>query len=278
MKRLIAIVFFTITNLGFAQSYKPLLEEGKFWDVICWQGGISNTYGKRMFVQGDSIFNNITYKIIKYHPMLGNYGGVFYPRQINEAVTHIEGLMREDVQNKKVYSLIGSDDILIYDFNLNVGESIAIFGENRTLLEIEDYIYPDGTIVKKFNFENYYNSPSFYIEGIGSCDYLLNTFSPHFEDGCSLENFQTLSKTDLINDSQIEIIPNPFQDSFSLNIKNDSAIISSLEIYNVLGENLLSISNVYQENFINLKFQKGIYILCVISNDGKIFTKKLIKE
>ena len=33
-----------------------------------------------------------------------------------------------------------------------------------------------------------------------------------------------------------------------------------------------------KENFIDLNFQKGIYILCVISNDGKIFTKKLIKE
>lgn len=297
MKRLIVIVFFMITNLGFTQSYKPLLEEGKFWDVFFYHFQNIGCYapGQRQFIEGDSLINGVSYKIIRAHNFLLSGPCIAEPYQILEP-THIIGFMREDIVEKKVYtyfdpniiypypfSIFSNEEILTYDFNLQEDDIFQIpYLDNMTgtIDTIEDFIYTDGSIVKKFNFQNHLAlNEDYYIEGIGGTEGLMFPFGFDFETYSFLFDYGiTMDINSLISNNQLNISPNPFDDYIHLKFTNKPSEINRVEIYNVLGENLLSVSNLNQENFIDLKFQKGIYILCVISNDGKIFTKKLIKE
>ncbi len=82
----------------------------------------------------------------------------------------------------------------------------------------------------------------------------------------------TASISDVV-DSNFTIYPNPA--NHIVNISSDRSF-EKIEVFSITGK------KVYSENYIQAipvsPLKSGIYILKVISNDGKIITRKLIKE
>lgn len=91
-----------------AQDYKPLLDDYNEWQVThCYYGCLTDAY----YTDGDTIVDGMNYKILDgYH---------FISRTF---------LLREELVAKTVYlkflQASGNEEYLLYDFSLNVGDSI----------------------------------------------------------------------------------------------------------------------------------------------------------
>jgi hypothetical protein len=72
------------------------------------------------------------------------------------------------------------------------------------------------------------------------------------------------------NEKQIELYPNPSSDVLHLNLKNDK-LVSSIEIWNVFGQKLISKTVTNHEEIIDFslrEFPQGAYYIKVIKSDN----------
>ena len=93
-----------------------------------------------------------------------------------------------------------------------------------------------------------------------------------FVDDVKITTTGTLATAENISDNGITIYPNPINDI--LNIKTDKKI-SEVKLYSIEG----SLLKTTKEKTINMsKFAPGNYVLQISLEDGKQFTKKIIKQ
>ena len=230
-------------------------------------------------MNGDTIFNSLTYKKI--------YRTTYYlTNQFMQPIqyfplqsTTYQGALREDTINKKVYFRIdtASADTLLYDFNLNIGDTLP-----PTFCVIEN-TYPDTFIVTGFDslaingdyhkvfllnnttmsYGNTWGTP-WLIEGVGSNRGLIEDIYDFFEGGPSLRCYSrnditytfgyTPAPTPPNSSTPCEIVPlavneidypellisispNPSNGFFTISSQEK---ITSIEIYNTLGELIFS--------------------------------------
>ena len=104
MKKLlfIAIVLFGGHTL-FSQDYAPMVSEDHRWHVR--QGGFI-IFNSDMFLSGDTLIGEVTYK--KFIAIL----------DIAPNSPSLEALIREDVDEEKVYVYYQGEDKLLYDFDM----------------------------------------------------------------------------------------------------------------------------------------------------------------
>ncbi len=129
MKNLSLLLFFLLLqNPGFSQSYYPVLSDTAIWNVVI-GGGLSGSTIP-FSVNGDSIANNISYKIIRWS-------------------SGTKALMREDTAQKKVFFKrtygIGSVDtaeFVMYDFSLLQNDSILLHSTNLG----DNFSHPPDTL------------------------------------------------------------------------------------------------------------------------------------
>lgn len=94
-----------------SQNYTPLLGQTNEWQLTsCYEG---DCFTDIYFTNGDTIVNNLDYQILDgYHYINRNF------------------LLREEVSEKKVFVTVilpnRVEEFLLYDFSLNVGDSIQI--------------------------------------------------------------------------------------------------------------------------------------------------------
>lgn len=132
MKKFILFFLFFFT-FNSAQTYIPLLQNGNvWWEIeVDTSGNSYYSYTKvKYFFQGDLLVSGLIYKKLYRNQYAGTFlngGGPFnspyWPLDNpNEFVTYL----REDVDGKKIYRLQSPDgeEKLIYDFNLNIGDTI----------------------------------------------------------------------------------------------------------------------------------------------------------
>lgn len=112
-----------------------------------------------------------------------------------------------------------------------------------------------------------------------SCDATsLKVELENYSSVIALVDYQTsnfLLSTEDLDIEMTEIYPNPFKNKITL---NTNSVLQAIEVYDILGKQMLKTNNklVFESRAINLK--SGIYILRLTDVDGKIITKKLIKE
>ena len=91
-----------------------------------------------------------------------------------------------------------------------------------------------------------------------------------------LPTSQSLSiSNEELNESSINIYPNPAEDSFTIKFQNLKT--TKVEIYNILGE--LIYQNSQKRNVIevkNIRFETGVYLVKAFSNDNKVLYSKLV--
>ncbi len=152
-----------IANYG---NYVPLVHEGndrQKWNVVYIA---SMNYPNDYFTEIQSIRDNI------------NLDGVDYKLVWTEDVydsKRIAGAVREE--DKRVYlrrkwSQSYEEEVLLYDFNLTVGDTVTVnwFGETLMVLE-ESEVEVNGTMRRKLIF----GPDEYWIEGVGSSYGFLNS-------------------------------------------------------------------------------------------------------
>lgn len=134
---------------------------------------------------------------------------------------------------------------------------IACFWEafpNKTNVQIMNLIR---------NYSDKYNNPT------DQYGYGIPDFEAAYNTVLSLQDFDVFSK--------IKISPNPVKDFFSISKNNILLTDYSAEIFNILGQKVIELSN-FSSNKIDISFlEKGIYLL-KIQKGNQHKTIKLIKE
>jgi len=153
-----------ITNYG---NYVPLVHEGndrQKWNVVYILA--NDNYPNDYHTEIQSIRDNI------------NLDGVDYKLVWTESVydsKRIAGAVREEdrrVYYRRKLSQSYEEEVLLYDFNLTVGDTVTVnwFGQPLTVIE-ETEVEVDGTMRRKLVF----GPEEYWIEGVGSSYGFLNS-------------------------------------------------------------------------------------------------------
>jgi hypothetical protein len=246
----------------------------------------------RDFIEGDTIINSVEYFKV-YQSGYSYYG--YIPNGDIYTYEHVlHGFLREE--NNKWFTLFENQDTLLFDFNLNVNDTVISaytysFADPIMVTAI-DSVLIDGEYKKRMQLNGM--GAEFIIEGIGATSGLFENmffFEWYSELVCYAKNGVSVWGTpteecDLavnINENQGDenpcvISPNPGKDFIMLSIPPGLGKVEIILI-NLLG------GIVYQDSFIgpssnkiNLNdFPAGFYLV-IIKSKGLRQTTKLIIE
>ncbi len=292
MRNLLAILNILFLIPTIAQEYKPLLDNDNEWQLTsCFNGCITDMY----FTNGDTIVNGMEYKVLDgYHYISRTF------------------LLREDVASKKVYlNLVarsGNTEYLLYDFSLQVGDSIDIknpispFPAEAGYFEVDSII--NRPLVDGSEYRHFYLSPTAsntissntaaWVEGVGSLS-LINAPGgyPDINDAghlsCFFKNGELFySNLDSITrcESRVLSVENNYNslEKVTLNtLINDGLCemyntenIRFVDVFDLHGRKLSETRNNGQ-NQLNLSFSNvssGMYLVVAYSDT---FEKKVFK-
>ncbi len=197
---------------------------------------------------------------------------------------------------------------LLYDFNLNAGESWELYiddsnGPFEIYVDSVKHIELNGDSLKVqfISFDDIYiDMGDSIIEGFGSsrcmfpkvsiCDYgygPLRCFENielgieyNFTNGMACDTMYSLVNLDeKLVDEKIKIYPNPITNTLRISSNENGKRNYIVELYSVIGEkiNEFKYYNIEIAEIDMSNLQSGIFIVCVINEDGK-FVKKIIKD
>lgn len=296
------LLFISLSIKAQTWVYHPFPQTNSYWDLsqsyYCWTG-VPTQIGQyySIFVSNDTLIGTETYHKL-FIPYLKSDSTGCSSASVTQGI--YRGCIREDNAAKKVYYIqpMLSTEKLLYDFNLQVGDTV--FGQLETLGPKDTVISIDsietwgsgGGWVKRWLINSCYNI--YIIEGVGSTYGVIEP-SP----GCGPDNMErdimcavcqtstsgfyypAITDCDMITsinsvseEINFEIFPNPSNGSFQIDLKNN--LFQELIISNLLGEIILkekirSMNNVSINNLDN-----GIYILTIVDIDGKKVNRKII--
>jgi hypothetical protein len=297
MKKILLLLFIiTFSNHLYSQDYKPLLDHYNEWILTyCFNNICTPDY---YYTNGDTIVDGMNYKVLDgYHYISRGF------------------LLREDVVQKKVYLktiLPGiTTDHLLYDFSLEVGDSIDIKNPYTPFPTDAGYYKVDSIIPRPLvdanNYKHFYLSPTItnttsinnaiWVEGVGSLSLINAPGGDPITNGvgrvaCMFKNGVSFySDLDIIDEcepyffldipsftdemSAIKVIITPTTNIFEIiNIEN----ITAIDLYDLKGVNLDSFKNNNQNSLdLNLtKYQSGMYLLIIKSNNNIYKSLKII--
>jgi hypothetical protein len=263
MKKLLLFLVIFVSTFSQVKSqtsvYHPFPDSNAVWNfnytLYCFTDGGSTYENYSILMSGDTVINSQT-----YHKLNTPYvEAVVSSTCGTNTSTGYKGAIRQDIANKKVFYIYPSDSIeqLLYDFNLQIGDSIIGFLASLTFpadtVESIDSVIVGVDYRKRWKINSFY--PFYIIEGIGSTYGLVENY-PSFTDMpyyyliCFKQNEQALYPDTTIycdviltvqqnppNNFSISISPNPFRASAQLIIKGNPKIKNAeLKIYNALGE------------------------------------------
>ena len=284
---LITVCFILCTNgTMYAQkyTYKPLALEGAHW----WVGHTDDNMPPwapwdhyQYVIRGDSVLNNVIYKKVFYRDLMDQN-----PHLIEYEV--FAGIVvRDDTLNKKVYAIdfafppIGNcplnEEFLLYEFDVNVGDTINaclmnwtahpiiqsiyyefIYGQERKVINTEMWGQLFEGIGSQYGvFEWGFGSKDTMIQDRGWAsmlfDYCLGTDE---ECGCQWVNIE---ETDEI--PPLIVYPNPFMgNTFTLIPQIPITQPLDIKLYDIAGR------EVYQRHFENITQEVNIQIPASLSS------------
>lgn len=303
MKKNVALLLFLLAMIiqeSQAQGYHPLIKTNKFWDVVSnFDDGfpcMCHCSGLRYFYAGDdTIIENSKYARFKASPLRSIYGsiGPFCPPYYADTLSGLSGIfLREDSVAQKVfiYNYFSYQDDLLYDFSLEVGDTLisdyTTSGYSVIVQSIENLILNNGDDVRKFNFVG---CDAFYIESIGGSQGLAGgLLMPEYPDELFCVEDQGVGLlSDCagwvdINENQftnsIQIFPNPAIDFIRIT-GLETNNIASIKIYNCFGKEIISKDlSVSTETIDVSQLQSGCYFLRVGNNGEYAATKFIVRR
>ncbi|MBX7051025.1 MAG: T9SS type A sorting domain-containing protein [Flavobacteriales bacterium] len=265
-------------------QYHPTLLESQVWKGVTYGWGVFDFYQK---VQGDSLIGEEYYMKI-------------YSGQGEDQMDYMVGLLREDEAEQRIYIWTGSEEHLIYDFDVEAGDVVSSWGvgteQNITVTSVETLTI-DGTSRKKINFNDQWGA-AYWIEGMGSiyglidgalgnivdynpvmtCLYQNNNLiwdNPLDEGNCDA----TLS-IDETRLSTMDYYPNPFTTNMRINFNGPTVGGNAyLRVYDVMGVLVFEMNvNSSMLEMDGLTFlSSGLYTMSWIQNGNHVASGRIMK-
>lgn len=173
MKLKLLWAVFSFPLFAFGQGYTPLLQKENQWNTIeevVDRGSVTSRHFNQSVykLQNDTLINGVTYHIV-----------VESTDSLQTWTT--AGFLREDTEGKKVYQWLEDKEILLYDFTLEVGDSIFFPDtEFKSVVDEVDSIKIGGIMRKAIYYTDEDYRADCWIEGVG-CNLIgiLRTYRKH---------------------------------------------------------------------------------------------------
>ena len=287
MKQQILVVLILIIKLNvYSQTNNEFLDTNKRWWIVYYCNGPCSVLDKyrSYYFENDTIIETKQYKILK--------GVVTKSMQLDLPLGSIynAGYFREDTLSKKVFTYffgnsiynIKNRDLLLYDFNLNIGDSL------KTIYLVRKETIDTNSISKLIKFV--FNDSSSYDE-LTSCIYLpiitdtltRCTFYEPFVQCVKIKDksiygnkCDEVNSTNIHRQEKINAFPSPFHDYLIIDLLNN--IPAELSIY-TLDNKLVFNKNLTTKTTIidNIELQTGIYYYLIRENNELMRIGKLLK-
>lgn len=304
-----------------AQTYHPFPDSSAIWRIettVSSDPDPTFVFHHSVFISGDTLINGNTYhnlyksNITASDTLASNYVGAI--REINKKVhLHLDSLAAYNIANTFFFcrwangpdTTILNKDLLLYDFNVSVGDTILYDYLDSTKIEITsiDSILIQNQYRKRYHYNfvssNYINNCNglfwvynYYIESIGSplgiFGHLGTYFENHSELLCfedteiaypdSLACYTAVGINDAtIKENLISVYPNPNNGSFKFGI-NAPFQQANLTIFDVTGKVIIQQKITQNNTQLNLlSHPKGMYFYQLLV-DGKQVKGKLIVQ
>jgi len=276
-----------VVEYSFSQAYTPMLNNSS-WNII--------------ETNGTQEINRVINPGIDYYLNSSTYSTFIDPTISGR---NNEVCLREDTSTRKVYRIIDGEDHLLYDFSLQVGDSILLDNGKYYKVSSITNINVIGGTRRRFNLIHYTGNVAGYseawIEGVGSYKHPLAPFytlgsDPEYRISCSAQNeiniynwgiergtspsdCSMLLNQNNLNDLGQDLIfsPNPFKSELlittTLNFEN-----TTLKLFNSYGQLVKEINNIHGQNIIIKRenLNSGIYLNQLIENGKLISINKII--
>lgn len=287
MKKLLLIFLIAISLNSFSQTsnYIPFPTSQGDWTYRYFgdYGELTNEY-YYFQLNGDTIINDSIYKKI--------YGENYFDEDwLDDGYL---GAIRE--QSKVIYFIpdTSSTELVLYNFNLNIGDTIIHPFGGASCYDDTVYVYEIDSVLISNNYHkriSFEDGPA-WIEGIGSIAYLLHPFeflcvSGNLNLQCMMNDNQILwgesnslcfvSVDEIeIPESDLSIYPNPSNSIFTINHK--SGLIDQIFVSDNAGRIIIKMSDLNQHQVRIDKLPSGSYIVRIIDDRGRISINKLISS
>lgn len=311
MKKIPACLFVVLSSMCLsAQNYIPLLQNENQWDIFgydykfnpdCgWQSGY------RYYIDGDSLVDGQQYSTFLKVSFDGSGSSFFCPPfTLNNVQNELAFLIREDTLNHQVFLWNGSEEVLLYDFSLTVGDEITVSDIGSTYTSevtfVDTIITDDGIERRRLQLGDASSPPNLeWVEGIGSIYGLVIQYGIGNGAGTTLLCFRQddqgvygedcglllgLGDVSLMDNEIVTLSPNPSKDILLLTWQGDYKI-TSFKAFDAQGSvvfseqnysslNLTGASNTFSIDMSS--FSAGIYFIQIEINE--VYTvKRWVKE
>lgn len=289
MKKLtLSAVALVFTLMLFSQDYYPLVQENNEWNVlqVIFNGGNpwdTSFYTQTFKISGDTIVNNQVFKKI-------------YKSEEEIPVNWVyEGSIREEDEKVWYVSHFNNEERLIYDFTLNVGDTMEF--QYQPYMVVDSIAFHEIAGIERkhiyFSYIDFSPHKELWIEGIGSIYGILSSGSGGSIGGwtwflCMSENGELIymnpnyNSCFLINTEinetkslDFNIFPNPT--TGLLKIENlNNVTINSIRLVDLIGQTIKTIEND-QTSFDLTGIASGSYMIIIDSENGLLKTKIIVK-
>jgi hypothetical protein len=271
--------------------YHPFPDSNAHWTESTYAllgGGPCVVYNDyTLFISGDTVIGANTYhKLLRSGYIHSNCPppGYYYYNQY-------AGAFRQDTAQRKVFVPSNNGDTLLYDFSLNVGDTLPQTDNYCTggLVKAIDSVLVGNQYHKRFLLELFADpiGPHVLIEGVGSSFGLYNPMCPPFESASYLNCFNYsgnkypansnctfatgISKPNNQTNS-FTVFPNPFSTQTTLQTV-EGLQNASMTVYNSVGQTVRHVDGLVGQTvtFYRDNLPSGLYFVR-ISQDGKTFS------
>ena len=294
-KLIFGLAMLLLSQITYSQAYKPILTDSCTWYTTNYFFGYTTD---PYFTSTDTIIGNNTYKILDGFHFNNN------------------AFLREDTASRKVYyyqtkGFRANQDILIYDFSLQVGDSMLLFNPNTPVMDSVGYFTLDSIVMKVIKSGSarmfYLSGPknnlgvkakAEWIEGVGST-FMINSggaagdLNNYGELTCFFQDEQHVYESELSADfgscsvetvgiseeednDWIKILPNPITDWLDIQGSNE---LRRVKLYSLTGEIILDKSLTDKHEVIDvINLNSGYYMAIIIDNKNNVSRNILLKK
>jgi hypothetical protein len=285
------LLFLPVFISAQSNTYHPIPESGIIWVQSNWIATPPFLIhdDQNLFISGDTTAGEYTYHKLYTN---GHRYAALHPGD-EYYYNRYFGAFRNDTENKKVWFLSQGEDVLAYDFDLAVGDTLPESNITNQMLIIVDSI--DSVLVglnyhKRFLLKT--NNGAIFaslIEGIGSTCGAFAMIQPVFESGNDLwcvrlfndiiwnydNEFSCLLMVGIEEPEplkEVVIYPNPSNGLFYLRSSSET---DRAEVFNSLGKQILILKD---KNLpINLSDQPdGVYLVKLFNKENETRISRIV--
>ena len=311
MKKTLLFVFFLfqLNNLLVAQAwiYHPMPSNNAVWHCTSsYYDQSSNQYTyytDEYFINGDTTIAGRAYhQIFDYHEV--RYGTPPWLPPAYSSYGYCSAIREDSVKRVYVYAYGGNptpSDMLLYDFNLQVGDTLppSINDNNRDTIRSIDSVLVGNNYHKRFNLSpTFGNCTGSIIEGVGNTLGLLYWLHcPEFGAG----NLDCFTHYDSISypsvssggyicplialgiykttvENNITISPNPFTSQTTISFSTEQRN-TTIKIMDVVGKEIKTINFTGKQYIIEKgTMQSGVYFVQIADANKNVVNRKVVVE